>query len=103
MRLRWFPRCNIEKKRKFIRELVVDLSKGERAEAVRNYKAKREKLMQEKKDNESEYDEIDMEDFKEHIEDVEDMDSYYPESQEDKHRMLLDFYMNPNYNKYELL
>ncbi|KAL4464804.1 hypothetical protein ABPG74_011365 [Tetrahymena malaccensis] len=101
--LKWFPRCNIHKKRKFIKELLVDLSKLSKEEAVKNYQQKRTYLLELKKENESQYDEIDMEEFEDHIDEVAEYEEDYPNTQEEKHRALLDFYMNPTFNKYDVV
>ncbi|KAL4508027.1 hypothetical protein ABPG72_021400 [Tetrahymena utriculariae] len=101
--LRWFPRCNIHKKRKFIKELLVDLSKLSKEEAVKNYQQKRTSLLELKKENESQYDEIDMDEFEDHIDELAESEDDYPSTQEDKHRALLDFYMNPTFNKYDVV
>lgn len=42
-----------------------------------------------------EYDEVDMEEFEEHLEDIIHSEQDYPETDMERHRMLLDFYMNP--------
>ncbi|EAR95413.3 Ulp1 protease family, carboxy-terminal domain protein (macronuclear) [Tetrahymena thermophila SB210] len=101
--LRWFPRCNIHKKRKFIKELLIDLSKLSKEEAAKNYQQKRANLLELKKDNASQYDEIDMEEFEDHIDEIAEYEEDYPNTQEEKHRQLLDFYMNPNFNKYDVV
>jgi len=44
-----------------------------------------------------------MEEFEDHLEDIIESEYDYPETDMERHRMLLDFYMNPSYNKYEVV
>lgn len=78
IQLKWFPRCNIQTKRNYIKALLKDLSKLDKQEVIANYKEKRKNLFEEYKDQPNQFDEIDMEEFEDYIDDLVENEDEYP-------------------------
>jgi hypothetical protein len=75
----------------------MDLSKEGKQKAAENYKMQKENILNTKKHSSEEYDEIDDLKFAEYYEQLKKDGTL-----EEKHKILLDYYMNPQHNYYDL-
>ena len=98
VKLRWFPRILVNRKRFFIKRIIVGLKERAKEAVLSEYVRERQELVEQFHDSTEEFDAIDEAQFAEFLA----MKSIKDPSPEQKQALLLDFYMNPIYNYYHI-
>ncbi|CAD8110463.1 unnamed protein product [Paramecium primaurelia] len=93
-KLKLFPRSLICNKRLLMKQLLIDLLEFDKDIAISQYQQKRQAIIDQCKNDEDEYDQIDQVIFKEFINQKNQMNI-------EQRQLLLDFYMNPQQNYYQ--